>query len=195
MKKIMFNDRYGLTQAVLNGRKTMTRRICPDGTPLGNFDETLKHSRYKIGEEIAIAQCYEDAILDVGEENWNKIHKWYNINYLCHEKGLHNKMFVRAELMPHRIRITDIKVERLQEISDEDCTKEGIMKWRDMDDCSLEASDVMKNRYGYYGSWYSYNTPKEAFAALIDNVSWKGTWKSNPWMFAYTFELVKGGYE
>lgn len=27
MKKIMFNDRYGLTQAVLEGRKTMTRRI------------------------------------------------------------------------------------------------------------------------------------------------------------------------
>lgn len=27
MKKIMFNDKYGLTQAVLDGRKTMTRRI------------------------------------------------------------------------------------------------------------------------------------------------------------------------
>lgn len=26
-KKIMFNDKYGLTQAVLSGRKTMTRRI------------------------------------------------------------------------------------------------------------------------------------------------------------------------
>ena len=30
MKKIMFNDRYGLTQAVLEGKKTMTRRIIPD---------------------------------------------------------------------------------------------------------------------------------------------------------------------
>lgn len=27
MKKIMFNDRYGLTEAVLDGRKTQTRRI------------------------------------------------------------------------------------------------------------------------------------------------------------------------
>lgn len=27
MKKIMFNDRYGLTKAVLEGRKTQTRRI------------------------------------------------------------------------------------------------------------------------------------------------------------------------
>lgn len=27
MKKIMFNDKYGLTKAVLEGRKTITRRI------------------------------------------------------------------------------------------------------------------------------------------------------------------------
>lgn len=27
MKKIMFNDKYGLTQAVLEGRKTQTRRM------------------------------------------------------------------------------------------------------------------------------------------------------------------------
>lgn len=27
MKKIMFNDKYGLTQAVLDGRKTMTMRM------------------------------------------------------------------------------------------------------------------------------------------------------------------------
>ena len=30
MKKIMFNDRFGLTQAVLDGRKTQTRRITCD---------------------------------------------------------------------------------------------------------------------------------------------------------------------
>ena len=29
MKKIMFNDTFGLTAAVLNGSKTMTRRIIP----------------------------------------------------------------------------------------------------------------------------------------------------------------------
>lgn len=27
MKKIMFNDKYGLTKAVLEGRKTQTRRL------------------------------------------------------------------------------------------------------------------------------------------------------------------------
>ena len=30
MKKIMFNDRYGLTKAVLKGKKTQTRRVISD---------------------------------------------------------------------------------------------------------------------------------------------------------------------
>ena len=42
MKKIMFNDKYSLTQAVLDGRKTMTRRIfyIPDKlVPYLNIDD------------------------------------------------------------------------------------------------------------------------------------------------------------
>lgn len=31
---------------------------------------------------------------------------------------------------------------------------------------------------------------REAFAYLIDMVSGKGTWESNPWVVAYSFELV-----
>lgn len=30
MKKIMFNDKYGLTKTVIEGRKTQTRRIVPN---------------------------------------------------------------------------------------------------------------------------------------------------------------------
>lgn len=93
--------------------------------------------------------------------------------------------------MPHAIRITDIKVERLQDISDEDCMKEGIFQWRDMEDCPNNSSEVMKSRYGFYGVWDSYGTPREAFAALIDKVSGRGTWDLNPWVLAYRFELVK----
>jgi hypothetical protein len=38
MKKIMFNDKFGLTQAVLDGRKTMTRRICKYDRPDESWD-------------------------------------------------------------------------------------------------------------------------------------------------------------
>lgn len=43
MKKIMFNDHFGLTQAVLEGRKTQTRRIA-------------QRVKYKPGEVVAVAE-------------------------------------------------------------------------------------------------------------------------------------------
>ena len=92
-------------------------------------------------------------------------------------------MLTKAELMPHQIRITGIKCERLQDISEEDCMKEGIL------------GDVEYDKYEVYGlfffSYDGFDTPREAFASLIDKVSGRGTWKRNPWVVAYEFELVK----
>ena len=100
-----------------------------------------------------------------------------------HEKGYTNKMFVRADLMPHHIRITRIRVERLQDISDEDCLKEGI--WRD-DNVGLEGAT-----YWYHGLVNSsFRTPQEAYASLIDRISGKGTWDYNPYVFVYDFEIA-----
>lgn len=180
MKKIMFNDKYELTKAVLDGRKTMTRRLMKDGTPLGNFEETLKHSRYQIGEEIAIAQSYSDVYDEI--KNHTELFSDRLFNSLLKEhKGWKNKMFVKANFMPHSIRITDIKIEQLQDISDEDCMKEGIT-----------FTPVVSGRptYTYHGG-LEFDTQSDAFADLIDKVSGNGTWHSNPWVFVYTFELVK----
>lgn len=211
MKKIMFNDRYGLTQAVLDGKKTMTRRIIPDieidwvrrgkvKLPVGGFNSgmllmdvssilqgdgisrypapTKYQPKYEVGEDVAIAQAYETI-------------RWPSLPYIemkaiydevIHSKGWKNKMFVRADLMPHRIRITDIKAERLQDISEEDCLREGIVKT----DCVAPYGFPIGN-----GKWNNYRTPQDAFACLIDKVSGKGTWMRNQWVFAYEFELTK----
>lgn len=63
MKKIMFSDAFCLTLAVLNGKKTMTRRVLRDNVPLGNWEETAKHLPYKVGEVVAIAQSYKEVYL------------------------------------------------------------------------------------------------------------------------------------
>lgn len=191
MKKIMFNDKYGLTQAVLEGRKTQTRRIVytqngfvvfggedfqlkklDNGQALLTLcNNRFKTSRYKIGEEVAIAQRYSDIADTLGQKLW-QLPCW------------RNKMFVKADFMPHRIRITNIRVERLQDISEQDCMAEGV--WRD-DNLGLEGTT-----YWYHGLVNSsFRTAKEAYAALIDKISGKGTWESNPWVFVYDFELVK----
>lgn len=194
MKKIMFNDKYGLTQAVLEGRKTQTRRIADTVGRLRDitvrqaleevnkgraclFDEgrPLALSAYKLGETIAIAQKYADLAYD-GEF-------FRLLGKVIFEKGCHNKMFVKADFMPHHIRITNIRVERLQDISEEDCIAEGV--WRD-DNVELEGTT-----YWYHGlANSSFRTPQQAYASLIDRISGKGTWESNPYVFVYDFELI-----
>lgn len=202
MKKIMFNDRYGLTQAVLEGRKTQTRIIAytagrlegltvrqdlegknKDRACLFDGGILLAKSAYKLGETIAIAQKYDDLVKDDEFYRLCGIHGM-PLECIKYEKGCTNKMFVRADLMPHHIRITRIRVERLQDISEEDCLAEGI--WR--------AHEVGLEGVTY---WYTrlanspYRTAREAYAALIDKISGKGTWDSNPYVFVYDFELIR----
>jgi len=186
MKKIMFNDKYGLTKAVLEGRKTMTRRIVPDGTPLGNCDETVKMSHYKVGDVVAVAQPYKDCVNEI-LVNWG--HKT-DITVMVFQKmvGWANKMFVQADLMPHQIRITGVQVERLQDITDEDCLKEGVSQSNIPGQCFVDGLQRPHHNDGVLNAFWS---PRDAFAALIDKVSGKGTWASNPWVFVYEFELVK----
>lgn len=190
MKKIMFNDRYGLTQAVIEGRKTMTRRLVPwalteqwmefvsDAPSVGGVyvHESEKEfyereaPRYKVGEVVAVAQSYKSC----GNYHVPKEHA-----------GWGNKLFVNPALMPYRIRITGIKCERLRNITDEDCMKEGIR----------EDPFPIENPYYFgdakEGGLVHLGTPREAFASLIDRVSGKGMWERNPWVVVYEFELVK----
>lgn len=193
MKKIPFNDQYRLTQAVLEGLKTNTRRVIPEKLfhecrtngflEAGGFNSQwkektlellLKKSPYKIGEEVAIAQRYEEVIDPID---------WVKTVIYKQEKGWNNKMFVRADLMPHRIKITNVRVERLKDITNEDCMKEGIIHHHAYGDRDHED-------YGFGDSFW-FTTPRKAFAALIDKTCGRGTWDSNPWVFVYDFKLIK----
>lgn len=203
MKKIMFNDRYGLTQAVIEGRKTMTRRLIPaglieqwvefvsDAPSVGGVyvHESEKDfyerevPRYKVGEVVAVAQSYQR--IGISREYID------NDPFGGLDKGWGNKMFVRADMMPHQIRITGIRCERLQGILDEDCLREGVIEhpYR-----GYMVDGIVYRRCkdkGYNGSLRIFDTPREAFAALIDKISGRGTWERNPWVVVYEFELVK----
>lgn len=195
MKKIMFSDKFCLTQAVLSGIKTMTRRVLKEGTPLGNWEETAKYLPYKVGEVVAIAQSYNDIYNELEEQGDDVSNDWWIPSFegkvLDTLAGYKNKMFVRANLMPHHIRITDIEIERLQDISDDDILREGIYPQRffNKEEYVFATKGKMNN---IPVRWQKiFPTPREAFAALIDNISGKGTWESNPWVFVYSFELVK----
>lgn len=177
-KKIMFNDNYCLTRAVLDGTKTMTRRMLKDGTPLGNWEETQKKLPYKVGEVVAIAQSYNT----IGKTQYDKFGNSV--------PGNSNKMFTRAELMPHHIKITDVKVERLQSISDEDILREGIRKDGYAGGCMYFYNKTYIRKGNRYVEPIYNTTPMRAFASLIYKVCGREVWRFNPLVVAYSFELV-----
>ena len=101
-------------------------------------------------------------------------------------------MFVAPSLMPHQIHITNVRVERLQDISDEDCLKEGITDMGAGGSLRYSFTENVKQTTGDPIAFSNnFAAAKEAFAHLINKVSKKGTWESNPYVFVYDFELVK----
>lgn len=178
-KKIMFNDQYGLTEAVLSGRKTMTRRIIKSKNiiarhwnPAFNADHCYYTDgrgkcqlidtdtnkiiipKFKVGEVVAIAQNYSD-VAQGGYPVDSRYDAFRTANWgdgkdgvLKSSAGWSNKLFVKSDLMPHHIRIADIKMERLQDISDEDCIKEGIIHaWTGSDGVKIYHSPHGKKGY------------------------------------------------
>lgn len=207
MKKIMFNDKFGLTKSVLEGRKTQTRRILnppmlferlktfdgwtkeaisdwkkscterlyqAEGEELKRMqDYALSHSTYKVGEKVAIAQSYETIT-----------HKadWVKTLLRKDKAGWKNKMFVSADAMPNHIRINKVRLERLQDISEEDCLAEGIG--------GFFGFDQPRFFNCFDDDPYIYDTAKEAYAVLIEKLYGKHIWASNPYVFVYEFNLL-----
>lgn len=242
MNKIMFNDKYGLTKSVLEGRKTQTRRIvthpktfhgkdvcgfyvckrASDGvvTDVCMYDENESFidegqilPKYEIGEIVAVAQSYKtiddyyksaysynhsahgmtvcefDGVSDKDVQKWNMI----AVNYRG-KKIWTNKLFVKPELMLHFIRITNIRIQRLQDISDDDCLSEGIVVNEPKIKGGVKSyypCEYLKSCADKVGWGRVFDTPRKAYAELIDKVSGKGTWESNPYVFVYDFELIK----
>lgn len=181
MKKIYFHKH--LMPLVENGTKTMTRRIIPKSIVDEYSDylttcmlagvkptKVIEKSRYKVGEVVAIAQPYKDIFPpETGTSTFDEC-------FFEHMPGWNNKLYVRADLMPSRIQFTDVKVERLKDISDEDCIKEGVYTqdvWCDIDYCFENIC---------------FENAQEAFRYILSECCKPKTlWDDNPWVFAYTY--------
>ena len=226
MKKIMFDDRFGLTDAVVDGYKNRTFRInkklnhplVTDISELitgkdGRAYVTITYStgvkddvypKYQPGEVVAVAQNYSTALSPLD---------WVNRLIYKDEIGWTNKMYVRADLMPHRIRFTGVKCERLMNLSEIDCRKEGLinLNWRqylrqdidtygpqpyiDHDVWTLPIfEESIQNAWAEQkpGEFVAKDA-KTAFLVLCAKLGHKNPNKlsqENPWGFAYDFELI-----
>jgi len=194
MKGILFKS--DTIQAIVDGRKTQTRRLgglkeinrtsdiweClnPTARQLVTFYNegtafcTRVKPRYQVGETVYIKEA---------------IHR-FNVEYASYSLDFAPVMFMqsanrfhwrwaRDKLSPRSlpreaaryfIMITDVGVERLQEISWLDCLAEGIQEDRD----------------GFFYRCH-YSVPQGAYIELWNSIN-KQKWESNPWVWVYSFE-------
>lgn len=219
MKKAYFNDTYKQTESVIAGSKTMFHMFIPDGnytarhwntrlyrSPhayyedsrgmcqiINNDTEKLLIPKYQIGETVAVAQSMHDVCKESDPE-------FKTLGYLshCFGKAWTNKMFVEASRMPHQIKITNISIKRLQDISEEDCLREGVIKREEEHgyivngiDRLMPHGNAIVQQVSYYYEPIVFDSPREAFAGLIDKLNGEGTWELNPLTFFFEFELIK----
>lgn len=172
MKVISLNSEYGMIKAVIRGTKTQARVMCPkcmmdeykslteEYKSMSLRDFMVLRNPFVKGEEIAVAQTYkelmeteylpkevEDAIITLVQSG---------------DEGVTDRNKVRGVLMPHRIEVTNVRVGSLYDISDADCIRNGVEVF--------EAWDVQGYGFEGDGRSYKFNTPREAYCALIDKV-------------------------
>jgi hypothetical protein len=142
--------------------------------------------RYKIGETVYLKEPFNITNPKKPLYKYNgDVIGLYSLNgveakeqYWIHEKLMPEK-FAR-----YFIKITGVRCERLQDISDEDCLKEKIsivsaLGGQIFYECNMNEKT------------YICQSIKRAYAKFIDHISGKGTWERNPFVWVYDFELVK----
>lgn len=200
MKGICFIE--PLYHKVVAGQKKQTRRIIiqqPDGrglrstnVPFEDWHGNEFKPKYKVGETVYLKEPY--SYLSLNNQEPVLIYK-YGEDYSDIEElspiKWSNKLFMPQSAARHFIKITGVRAERLQDISNVDCLKEGILEAR-----------ITRCDYVWYENGLTVNeqlngqigwpTPQEAYAVLIDKINGKGTWERNPWVWVYDFEKLLG---
>lgn len=188
-RPIMFSA--PMVRAILEGRKSQTRRIVKhrkthpvnifDGTwtdeyvlDPGNAEWRNELIGYRVGDSLWVKETWFDAhvpgssVLFAADEP--------DVDPICRKRSA---MFMPKRVARIWLRVTDVRVERLHGISEEDARAEGIepteFGWR----CYLPEPKGQD-------AWCC---PVESFRTLWTSINGPGAWDANPWVVVISFEV------
>jgi hypothetical protein len=165
-----------MVRAILEGQKTMTRRILkpqPKGNPYFNRGLWRDPGELIVGTEIKCPYGQPGNRLRV-KETWNGT-QGEGVAYRATEPDMNGEPWKPSILMPRKysritLEIIRIGIERLQEISEEDAKKEG---------------------FGWIGHSDGEEDPLYRLAQYWDKLNGKGAWESNPWVWVIEFKVME----
>ncbi|HBZ1363881.1 TPA: morphogenetic protein [Klebsiella pneumoniae] len=191
-----------MVRAILDGRKTQTRRIMAP-QPADDIERCIFPNPEAIGWKSSLRHKHGSTTAHFchygkpGDriwvrETWNKYgglltyhadHDWIDDirkETVCTAKwvpSIHMPRWASRILLE----ITDVRVERLNSISQEDAQAEGLelTGWRPTYSDQDSGGEVM--------------TPYDNFAELWSSIYGDESWQANPWVWVIEFKRVEGG--
>ena len=166
-----------MLQAILDGRKTQTRRIIkpqPNSHDDGNFPWLIEEDCVPI--PIKCPYGHPGDLLWVKETFALSSTRWRykaDSDWTFEEKEMgEDAKWKSSRFMPKAaariwLQIEEIRVERLQDITYQDILQEGMPK-----------------------PLGDYSSPVDWFEKLWTKINWPGSWDANPWLWVITFKII-----
>ena len=201
-KPILFSTE--MVQAILAGRKTQTRRVCeisPEANIMGFYvkrrlwDSSIEDnpnpighiakfnwgevkSKYQPGDIVYIRETFTDELYGTFYPKNGFFYK--ADDELPKPRGdRFDPVWKPSIHMPKEaarifLKVTNVRVERLQDISCQDCKEEGVVYYKQD---NIDVDDILALE-AFMNLWQKINAKKHP-------------WESNPWVWVYTFERIE----
>lgn len=197
-KPILFST--PMVQAILEGRKTQTRRLVKyqkayDIFPNGKKEveavkttENMLPCKYKIGDILWVRETFHKYY----SESTGIIYSYKADNKLIEDAKIWKpSIFMPREAARIFLEVTNVRVERIQDISEEDAIAEGIESWIEE---RLKSKPVHYKMYSDFDNpndpaLYSSN-PIDSYESLWRKINGKDSWKQNPFVWVYDFKRI-----
>lgn len=199
---ILFNA--PMVRAILDGRKTQTRRIakvngegCKDGfiTPLAGFvprsiENHISYCPYgKPGDRLWVRETWSKSKQPYlsghifyradGETNG----KQFALSYVERESKWRPSIHMPRSASRILLEVANVRVERLKDISDEDAIAEGIEQ--------EPGTSHWKNYDTSPGGWRYWESPIQSYRTLWESINGKGSWDLNPFCWVIEFKVIQ----
>lgn len=207
---IPINFSTPMIQAILEGRKTQTRRLIkPQPTKQWAVEQGEKYlsgateegvtNKDMANVDINIDDLLEENPIKKGVILWVR-EKWrnnddikepylyklnYDTEYDCYTENRSLK-WRRSIHMPKKaaqifLKVTDVRIEKLQDITEKDSIQEGVEMFEDY---------VSRYKDYYHGTGFNLPSARKGFKSLWQSIYGIESWDENPWVWVYSFEWI-----
>ena len=219
-KPILFSTE--MVQAILEGRKTQTRRVLKLKTPVDiagvevdcylrldliptnmqvfyankkdkqiNLYSDNEYAKYKPGDVLWVRETWQTSYNE-NSKKWDPIYKADGKFWMDDDGPMKWKpsLFMVKKHCRIFLKVTNVRCERLNDISEEDAIAEGIIKCFVGNPTDFENSKMRVYRSSKLeeGNVFAIDAFKELWQSINAK---KHPWKSNPWVWVYEFERIE----